>query len=43
METRLEPEQQIVFGPFRFDRTTQRLWQGQRSVGLYLGTPAGAG
>ena len=33
METRLEPEQQIVFGPFRFDRTTQRLWQGQRENG----------
>src|SRR5882672_7275807 len=30
----MEPEQQIVFGPFRFDRTTQHLWQGQREIRL---------
>ena len=28
----MEPEQQIVFGPFRFDRTAQRLWQGSREI-----------
>ena len=36
----MEPEQQIVFGPFRFDRTTQRLWQGQREIGLRARTMA---
>ena len=30
----MEPEPQIVFGPFRFDRTTQRLWQGSREIRL---------
>jgi DNA-binding winged helix-turn-helix (wHTH) protein len=40
METRMEPEQQIIFGPFCFDRTTQRLWQGQREIGLRARTMA---
>src|SRR5262245_12622636 len=30
----MEQEQQIVFGPFRFDRTTQGLWHGPREMRL---------
>ena len=33
-------DQQIVFGPFCFDRTTQRLWQGQREIRLRARTRA---
>jgi DNA-binding winged helix-turn-helix (wHTH) protein len=36
----MEPEPQIVFGPFRFDRTTNRLWQGPRNLGLRARTGA---
>ena len=28
----MEQDQQILFGPFRFDRTLQRLWQGSRDI-----------
>ena len=28
----MEQEQQILFGPFRFDRALQRLWQGSRDI-----------
>jgi DNA-binding winged helix-turn-helix (wHTH) protein/predicted ATPase len=30
----MEQDQQIVFGPFRFDRTTQCLWHGVREIRL---------
>jgi DNA-binding winged helix-turn-helix (wHTH) protein len=33
-ELGVEPDQQIVFGPFCFGRTTQRLWQGPREIRL---------
>ena len=36
----MEPEQQIAFGPFRFDRTTQRLWQGNQEIRLRARTRA---
>ena len=36
----MEPDQQIVFGPFCFDRTTQRLWQGPREIRLRARTRA---
>jgi DNA-binding winged helix-turn-helix (wHTH) protein len=36
----MEPEPRIVFGPFRFDRTTQRLWQGPREIHLRSRTRA---
>ena len=36
----MEPELQIVFGPFRFDRTTQSLWQGPREIPLRARTLA---
>ena len=40
METRLDPKQPIVFGPFRFDRMPPRLWQGQREIRLRARTLA---
>ena len=40
METRRDPEQPIVFGPFRFDRTPPRLWQAQRAIRLRARTLA---
>ena len=30
----MEQDQQIVFGPFRFDRTTHGLWHGARALHL---------
>jgi DNA-binding winged helix-turn-helix (wHTH) protein/predicted ATPase len=36
----MEPEHQIVFGPFCFDCTTQRLWQGPREIRLRARTLA---
>ena len=33
-------DQQIIFGPFRFDQTTQRLWQGPREIRLRARTMA---
>jgi DNA-binding winged helix-turn-helix (wHTH) protein/tetratricopeptide (TPR) repeat protein len=36
----MEPESQIVFGPFHFDHTTQRLWQGPREIHLRARTRA---
>lgn len=29
-----EPGQQIVFGPFRFDLTTNQLWRGEQAMAL---------
>ena len=36
----MEPDQQIIFGLFRFDRTTERLWQGLREIRLRAKTLA---
>lgn len=36
----MEPELQIVFGPFHFDRTTDRLWQGPQPIELRARTRA---
>jgi DNA-binding winged helix-turn-helix (wHTH) protein len=36
----MEREPQIIFGPFRFDRTIPRLWQGQRDIRLQAKTLA---
>jgi DNA-binding winged helix-turn-helix (wHTH) protein len=30
----MEQQQQIAFGPFRFERATQRLWQGKEEMQL---------
>ena len=31
-DTRMEQDHQILFRPFRFDRTLRRLWQGSRAI-----------
>jgi DNA-binding winged helix-turn-helix (wHTH) protein len=36
----MERESPIIFGPFRFDQTTQRLWQGRREIRLRAKTLA---
>lgn len=36
----MELAQQIIFGPFRFDRATQCLWQGARAIRLRAKTLA---
>lgn len=36
----MELQQQIAFGPFRFDRATQRLWQGNQEIRLRARTRA---
>jgi DNA-binding winged helix-turn-helix (wHTH) protein len=36
----VEQDRQIVFGPFRLDLTTGRLWRGEREIGLRTRTRA---
>jgi hypothetical protein len=39
-DTRVEQDSQILFGPFRFDQTRQRLWQGPRDMRIRAKTLA---
>jgi DNA-binding winged helix-turn-helix (wHTH) protein/predicted ATPase len=39
-DTRVEQDSQLLFGPFRFDQTRQRLWQGPRDMRIRAKTLA---